>query len=228
MDDVEQTAVQPRKKRRIEWRSFLLEAFFVALGVALALAADSWRESLKQKQRAAVALTSIREEIEANRKAVRESLDYHLHLTETLRAFALQARQEGKQGTARYPSGGVFSQGFVKPAQVLSTAWETANATDVTSHMKYADVLALARTYNRQEHYEGQSDQVRELIYTRLFDEGFQGIVRGYVNLNSIISTMWYRECELLASYAEVSAQLDPSRGAASPELPEACKRGAR
>lgn len=173
-----------------------------------------------------MALVSIREEIGANRKAVRESLDYHLQLTEALRAFAQQARQEGR-GAAQYPSG-IFSQGFVKPAQVLSTAWETANATDVTSHMKYADVLALARVYNRQEHYEGQSDQVRELIYTRLFEEGFRGMVRSYGNLNSLISTMWYRECELLASYAEVSAQLDPSRGAASPELPEACKRGAR
>ncbi len=228
MDDVENPPVQPRKKRRIEWRSFLLEAFFVALGVALALAADSWRESLKQKQRAAVALVSIREEIAANSKAVRESLDYHLHLSETLRAFAQQARQEGKQGAARYPGGEVFRQGFVKPAQVLSTAWETANATDATSHMKYADVLALARVYNRQEHYDGQSDQVRELIYTRLFDEGFQGMVRGYVNLNSLINTMWYRECELLAGYAEVSAQLDPSRGAGTAEIPEACKRTAR
>lgn len=208
------------------WRRILLESFFIMLGVLLALAADQWRESANHRRESATALASIRDEIEVNRRAVRESLDYHLSLSGELRTFARQVKEQGGGTEAHLPDRRIFSQGFVKPASLLHTAWEAANATDAVSHMSYADVLALARVYEQQRHYERQAEQVGELVYATLFHEGFEGMLRNHANFGSILSTFSYRECQLLEGYATVSRHLDGLTGETEAgEIPEVCGR---
>jgi hypothetical protein len=224
MADEPQPAVPPQAKRRLRWRSILLEASFVTLGVLLALAADEWRESYNQRRHAATALASVREEIEANHKAVRESLDYHMGVSNALRAFTQQARQ-GDVAAPRYPDSRIFSQGFVKPASLLYTAWEAANATNAVSHMAYTDVLALGRIYEQQRYYEKQSEHVGQLIFATLFHEGFQGMVQNYANLSVIVRAFSFRECQLLEAYAEGATKLDRVKGGGRAEFPEACRR---
>ena len=222
---LDEVPVRRYERRSLRWRPLLVEALFVMLGVALALAADQWREAANQRRRADTALASIREELETNRLAVEQSLSYHSETFETLHALRQQAaaaRQGG--GAAPRPDGRTFSRGFVNPAQLLFTAWEAAHATDLLGHMEYADVLALARIYEQQRAYQGQSLQIGELIYGKLFDEGFEGMLLNYANLNSVISALAYRECQLLVGYAEASAALD-DRAGADPVLPEFCRR---
>jgi hypothetical protein len=220
-------AMQEGEERRgAGWRRILLESFFVMLGVLLALAADQWRESANQRRKAVTALASIREEVEANRKAVRQSLDYHVSLRGELLAFTRRTREQGGRVESGLPDRRIFSQGFIKPASLLHTAWEAANATEAVSHMEYADVLALARVYEQQRHYESQAEQVGELVYATLFHEGFEGMLRNHANLGSIISTFLYRECQLLEGYSTVSRHLDgPSGAVKADEIPEFCGR---
>ncbi len=203
-------------KQRIAWRPLLLEAFFVVLGVVLALAANEWREYRNHRQHAAQALAGIREELDANRRAVDDALRYHLHLADTLRLFL--AQPDGRPPT--------FSRGFTDPATMLSTAWETANATDAVSYMDYDDVLLLSRTYAGQRSYEQQKQNVGQLIYARLFDEGFQGVYGNLANLQTILMTFAYRECQLLESYAEAFVHLgEPAATADAPAIPAVCQR---
>lgn len=211
----------PPSRRPIDWRPILLEAFFVVLGVVLALGLNEWRQAQGDRRRAATALESIREELQTNRQAVHASVQYHLQLMDTLFAFRRQAPRTG-DGTA--PDIRVFSRGFVHPASLLTTAWETAVSTDAIRHMSHDDVLVLARMYEQQRGYATQSQQVGTLIYGEIFAGGTAGVTRNYANLTSIISTFWFRECELLAGYDQALAKLAGARAPQRAETPERCR----
>jgi hypothetical protein len=214
--------VPPARRRAIDWRPILLEAFFVVLGVALALAANEWRQGHVDRRRAGRALESIREELQTNRQAVLGSAQYHMQLMDTLIAIR---RQAAAAGDASAPDVRIFSRGFVDPASLLSTAWETAVATDAIRHMPHDDVLVLARMYEQQRGYARQGEQVGTLIYGEIFARGTSGVTRNYANLTSIISTFWFRECGLLLAYDRALANL-PGAGPSEPaEMPARCRR---
>jgi len=172
----------------------LLEAFFVVLGVVLAFTANEWRSARHDAAQAELALQGIVEEIESNRAAVADSSAYHGRLMGTLRKFEAERPDE-------VPPIQVFDKGFVSPAIPLSTAWDAATATNAVTHLDYDDVLLLSRIYSDQERYSQQGQMVGEVIYSRLFDEGREGIQRNYRNLHGIIGTFYYRENQLLKVY---------------------------
>ena len=209
----------PRPRRPFDWKPVLLEAFFVVMGVVLALAANEWRQSLADDRRARTALGTIREEVAQNRRAVLEAVTYHLALSDSLRAFRPAAPGDA-------PSGALFSRGFVAPATVLSTAWQTATATDAISHMPYDTVLRVSRLYESQHSYTVQAEQVGSVIYGALFHDGYDAMRHRYPNLLSLVSTFWYRECQLLARYDETLALLGNAPAAAP--APPACQYAAR
>jgi hypothetical protein len=211
-------------ERKLRWLPILLEAFFVVLGVVLALAANEWREHLNQKQHAATALASIRNELASNRQAVVSALTYHLHLVDTLATFVGRSPQAQSSASA-YPDNRLFSRGYIAPATLLNTAWEAANATDALAHMDYDAVLLLSRIYEEQRTYEYQARQGGQLIYEKLFSEGHEGVRRNFANLSMTISSFWYRECELLQSYGRVMAHLDGAGEPSLEALPAACRR---
>lgn len=190
---------------RLRWIPILLEAFFVVLGVVLALSANEWRERRNRTAHAQTALASIRQELAVNRDAVASALDYHLTLSDTLRRLARQ----GPPAEGPAVSGRLFSRGYVAPADLLETAWEAANATDAVSNLAYADVLALARVYAAQRNYQVQARQTGELIYGRLFEQGHAGMVRDVASLNTLVGTFWYQECGLLARYDDALAHFE-------------------
>lgn len=212
--DADEAAPAPPRPP-LDWRPVLLEAFFVVMGVVLALAANEWRQARADSRRAHVALQSIRDELAANREMVAQSLAYHITLADTLRGYAAH-------GAEAVPDARVFARGFIFPAPIVSTAWETAAATNALHHMPYETVVRLNRAYEQQRTYEFQAEQVGQIIYTRLFNDGYEAVLRNYANLATVVGTFWYRECQLIAAYDETSARLGP---AALPEtpLPEAC-----
>ncbi len=208
---------------KLRWKPLLLEAFFVVLGVVLALAANEWREQHNQQQHAVVALESIRSELAENKQAIEAALTYHYHLMDTLGSLVQQAAS-AEVSPFSYPDGRLFSQGYTAPATLLSTAWDAANATDAVTNMDYDEVLLLSRIYEEQRRYEQQTQVSGQLIYEKLFKEGHAGIRRNYANLHSLISAFWYSECELLASYQEVQGQLEGENEAKTQDLPEGCQ----
>ena len=216
--------MQATHQRRIDWRTLLLEVFFILLGVVLALAANDWREHRSNLRRADTALESIRDELDANRQAVDNALAYHIHLYDTLRTYLQPVSQRDGATPAPQPDMGVFSEGFIHPATTFSTAWETANVTDAISYMTYDDVLLLSRIYENQRQYYDQQKLVGQNIYTTLFNEGSAGMLRNIENLQFIIITFIYRECQLLEDYDEVLPQLPTREQAlAYPPAPEFC-----
>lgn len=208
-----------KRRAPLDWRPILLEACLVVLGVVLALAANEWRRAHNDRASAAAAMASIREELATNRTAVLESARYHIQLSDSL--IALRNGAPGPAGP-RTADISVFSRGFVLPARLLHTAWDAAEATGAVRHMGLDDVLLLSRVYDEQDYYRRQTDQVGQLIFGRIFDQGMQGMVANSPNLVNIISAFWYRECQLLQSYARVPGVVDDGDGQA--DLPERCR----
>ena len=184
----------------INWKSILLEALFVVLGVALAFSANTYREQRNNERRAAAALASIIEELESNQKNVIETIDYHSTLMDTLYKFT---RRHGNDPD-RHPSNQLFHKGFMNPATPISQAWSAASSTGVIEYMPYDDVLLMSKIYDNQKRYETQSVLVATEIYSLMFNQGMDGMIKNYRNLSTIIGSFVYRECELIDAYAEV------------------------
>ena len=213
--------VQKEKRTRIPWMKIVLESCFVMLGVLLALIADEWRQNRDDEKRADRALASVVDELSLNRTAVAQSLTYHLDLTQRLSQFQTSS---GGQATASTPGRDVFQKGFLHPASMISTAWDSAKATDAVSHMPYDQVLALAHIYDEQRSYADQSHEVEQLIFAKLFNEGFEAMLHNHANLLTVISTFWFRECQLLREYDQTFQKLGTGATNAV-AMPEICQR---
>jgi len=172
----------------------------VLLGVALALAANAWWEHRRDENRAAQALASIEIELRTNRDQVQSALDYHNEKLELLQAWDASAP----------PSPREFSRGFVSPARVLRSAWDTAGASEALIKIDYEVLLTLSRAYAGQEAYEVQSRMVGDIIYRTIFDRGMTGLLEEYRNLASIIATFAYRERQMIEMFDETLGALAP------------------
>ncbi|MDX1536962.1 hypothetical protein [Arsukibacterium sp.] len=170
----------------------LFEAAFVVLGVVLALAANEWRQNRADIAQANTALTEIVRELEANRQAVADSLEYHRGLVSRI----MQVADDPAQLSIRD-----FSRGFIFPAQVHHTAWSSAAEIGALSNMSYDSVLVLSRVYAQQESYQEQAKSVGQIIYTELYRGGTAAIIANSDNLITILQTFAYREQQLLKTY---------------------------
>lgn len=189
-------------RTKIDWMPILLEAFFVVFGVVLAFGVNEWREQQEQQRDADAALASILSELRLNHDAIVEAATYHGELMNTLRSFRPASGGEGPQ----YPDHAVFAGGYTRPAELISTAWNAANATDLVGFMHYDDVLRLAHIYQQQEDYHEQTLLVGQNLYTKLFNEGHEAVRRNYANLINLISAYLYTECNLIDDYSAILA----------------------
>lgn len=170
------------------------------LGVVLALAANEWRQARAERALAADALESIREELVENRRLVAEAQAYHAALSDTLAALA-------RQGAPRVDMR-LFREGFINPAEVLTTAWEAARAADVIRDIDYSTVLVASHAYSAQERYRRSAENAGAVFWDALLREGSEGIAVNYRNLVAIIGGFWYMEGELLREYDAALAAL--------------------
>lgn len=185
---------------RFRLAPILLEAFFVVLGVFLALAANAWREDASARERAEHARFSIVEEIEVNRAATVSVLAYHQRLLDSLRLYAPAGHPP--------PSPVLFDRGFLRPTTLLSTAWEAASATDAVNHMDYQEVLAFSQLYAMQRRYERSALEAGSVLYGEIMARGTHGVAANHRNLSHIIMAFSYLERELLAAYDETMDRL--------------------
>jgi hypothetical protein len=188
-------------KTRDAIKSALFEATFVVLGVVLALAANEWRQARADQRESERALAAILEELESNRDAVAESLEYHSNLLGLLNA-------DHAEGWSPEPQH--FNRGFIFPARISHTAWESASETGALTKTDLEIVIKLSDAYAMQERYEAQARSAGEIIYGEIFRNGVPAIVRNYRNLASTIATFVYREQELMAAFDATLAGLRP------------------
>ena len=187
-------------KTRDALRAALFEASFVLLGVLLALLANDWRQNRADRDESNRALGAILEELRSNRDAVAESMDYHGELLQLL---------HGEHDPAWRPSLSDFPKGFIFPARVTRTAWDSAAETGALAKTDFAVVMDLSGAYALQERYEAQSQSIGDVIYGEIFRHGIDSILDHPDHLASIVSTFVYREGELLRQIEDTIAVLE-------------------
>jgi hypothetical protein len=179
----------------------VLEAFLVVLGVVLAFAANEMRQGKLKREHARSALESVVEELKTNRAAVQESLQYHL---DSLKIIARLQRQ------SLAPQRSDFTKGFIFPARVFRTAWESASQTGALDTINYSRVLRLNKVYAQQDWYEEQVRIGGQILLTELFHGGARAVLENYVNLASLIRSFTIREEKLLQLYEETLSGMHP------------------
>jgi len=203
---------------KMSWKSGLAQAFFVVLGVGLAVLGNEWRESRSLKKDAKVAFQGIQEEIIANRNEALLAFNYNFDLSNKLFEFGRNPANSNKSPGLEY-----FGQGYIKPASFLYTAWDVAKETNALSHLEYETVLSFSSLYNDQKEYDEQAATVGDLIFSKMLEEGRERISSNYQNLSQILSTFWYRECQLLSRFDSVLEEWDMAEVSLEP-IPESCR----
>ncbi len=204
-------SVEAKEKGTFPLRLVVLEAALVAFGVVLALAATEAWEASERRQQADDALLTVVAELEENRGLVVASRDYHAGLMEGMRTTL-------STGSGLNP--GMFGDGFVNPADLVTVAWDAANSTGATADMDYATVLTVSRAYGHFDAYRLQGRTVSDLLYRQLFEGGTQEVVDNPQGLFSMISTFLYRECELLRTIGQTLGAMDTTGAPAVEEDP--------
>lgn len=170
-------------------RSAFYEAFFVVLGVVLALAANEWRQNQIQQSRADDALDAVHAELQLDLEMLQSSRAYHEEKMGAL--WAMAKNDESPQDA------GFFDRGFIHPAEVQLTAWETARTTGLVEEFGLDDVLRLSELYAKMARYEAQALAIGQIIYAVMLDEGIEGMTGRWRNLMAIQGTFAYREKDL-------------------------------
>lgn len=134
------------------WREWLprvlVESALIVFSILLALAADGWWESRKERLLAEQALDSFIQEIRANRESLQRIMPYHAGLYSQFQALS-SAGPVLTFGDLRRIEG---FQGF-RPAFLTDTAWRTALATGALVHMDYEIVARLSALYTLQQRF---------------------------------------------------------------------------
>lgn len=180
-------------------RQAFFEAAFVVLGVALAYAANEWRQNKADQVQAQQALAGIVEELESNRSKIDASYQYHDQLFRQLLSLAQEQEM---------PEIGLFSKGFIHPSAVFESAWETAKTTGASRQFDYPTTLTINHIYVLQQRYQKQGEIVGNLLYEDLYRSGRNAILGRH--LLDVISTFLWKEKELLEAYDEAIAKLKP------------------
>jgi hypothetical protein len=182
-------------------RSFARDVPLLLVGAALALAVDQWREARAGERRTELAVAGIRAELTENLALVEGARAHHLLMADTLGGYA--RRRE-------LPPERVYFGGLLRPALVLSTAWQTARETGALSELPYAVVLRLAPVYESQDGYRSLGESLAQGVMLEAQRRGAHAVFRdGFANFILVEQDFANREAGLARKYRLALATLD-------------------
>lgn len=125
----------------------LFESLLITISILVALALDEWRENRQDEEAIQQALSNFASEIQRNKARIEDTAPFNRGLLEVLRH--------------RYDTKDIGSvDDYVNmvesyaPAELRTTAWETALATGSLAEMEYNLVSVLSFTYGKQNDYQ--------------------------------------------------------------------------
>ena len=125
----------------------LFESFLITISILVALALDEWRENRQDEQAIQQALSNFVSEIQRNKARIEDTAPFNRGLLEVLRNH-YENRDIGSVDDY------VNMVESYAPAELRTTAWETALATGSLAEMEYDLVSVLSFTYGKQSDYQ--------------------------------------------------------------------------
>jgi hypothetical protein len=179
----------------------LFESFLITISILAALGLDEWRENRQNEEAIQQALSNFVSEIQRNRARIAENAPFNRGLLDVLRS-----RYETKDigSVDDY----VNMVGSYVPADLRTTAWETALATGSLAEMDYDLVSKLSFTYGKQNDYRisTQSGMADLTSLQNLSDSRLELATYNAIRYLTDISNM---ESELSIIYNEASSVLE-------------------
>ena len=195
----------------MSWRdrlpSWLGEATFqaalIVLSLLLALAADEWRDRRTRRERMEASLTAIREELARNRVAAGRAARHHRTVVDSLRALEPLpvAQRRGR-----------FPPNILGSADVVRTAWESAQLGGTVPDMPPALVMTLSEAYEQQATYVRMREALLGTFYQRFLEVGYLHVTEQPGEAAGIINDLRGWEAGLEQRYGRAIAALDSTR----------------
>jgi hypothetical protein len=139
-------------------RDFFIHLLTITIGLLIALGLEAGAEAVHHRHQRIEAESTIRLEIEANRKKLLDMQpgmgDEHKNLLAAL--HYLEARRDGKPANATG-----ISLGF-RESPLRNTAWQTALSTGIVSYMDYDKVQVLSGAYQEQQLFQASEERALE------------------------------------------------------------------
>jgi len=200
------------KNNAAEWLPrVLFESFLITISILVALALDEWRENREDAENVQQALSNFVSEIQQNQARIDDAAPFNRGLLNVLRN--------------RYDTDDIGSiddfvnmVGSYSPADLQTTAWETALATGSLAKMEYNVVSALSFTYSRQNRYQiatqsGMSDltSLQNLSDDRL-DLAIYNSIRYMTDISSVESDLseYFNEASIVVESAITARNSKP------------------
>lgn len=195
----------------------LVESVFVVASILLALAVDEWAQNREYAELADQSLAIFEREIRQNKARIEDQAPYHLGIRDLM--SQMRSMPEARMEIVSIMEG-------LTPPVLLDTAWQTALATGVLTHMEFEVVSALSLTYSIQEDFESRARSNRPRITPS------QSLATGEASLQlheayEYISALSEGESELMAVYDQALEMIalhrmpeheDPAADSTSPE----------
>jgi hypothetical protein len=186
------------------WTKLVFESIFIVLSIVGALAVDSWREGIRDRELALRAVSSFERELKANEASIKRLLPYHDRLQGDFRKLAAAGTVKTVADLDRIPD----FRGF-NPPFLLDTAWQTAVATGALTKMDYALVEAMSKVYTLQRVVAVRSEPSFMLTSGAFSEANLQSTV---LASSFYLADMTSGERELLNAYRDILPLLEQRR----------------
>jgi hypothetical protein len=171
----------------------LFESALIVFSVLLALLLNEWRDARRQGALSETARAAIVAELERNRDIAERARQNHLKINKTLTDLAAR----GEKVTVEVASSGLFN-----PANLVDTAWTSAQQTGAVDRWSFDSVLLVASVYERQAGYVELGRAIGADMYMDLRRRGLESVMEdgpaGIILLTQDFAT---REKNLVSSY---------------------------
>lgn len=182
----------------------LVESLLIVMSILLALALDEWREERERQERVERSLGNFFNELSQNASRIDSVRAYHRGVLQLLQDRAATDQVDAVEFR------NIMST--LQPVVLTSSAWDTAVATGVLSHMDFELVSALTLTYNTQLRFD---ENYRTMVRTLLAPQSLaaDNLHASAYNAARFVAELGQAESELRAYYEQTLEILDATEG---------------
>jgi hypothetical protein len=171
----------------------LFESALIVFSVLLALLLNEWRDAHRQAALSETARAAIVAELQRNRDIADRAGQNHLKINATLTDLAAR----GEKPTIEFASSGLFN-----PANLVDTAWTSAQQTGAVDRWSFESVLLVASLYERQSAYSELGRAIVADMYMDVRRRGLENVMEdGTAGMILLTRDFANREQNLVRQY---------------------------
>ncbi|MCJ8269705.1 MAG: hypothetical protein MJK04_09915 [Psychrosphaera sp.] len=173
----------------------IAEVALIMVGILGAFAIEDWQDQKKQEKLVRVTIQITLAELSTNRCELIKAHKHQTYVRNTLKKIKPTSTDEELEQLYR----SIFRIGAIRPASLLSTAWETAIATGAVRNIPLQDATLISPFYYHGKRYERQIESIiGEMTKNSFLDIPLKRQLKGMAGSND---ALWWTEVRILDLY---------------------------